>query len=416
MVSYAIILWALSSQLTVLGSIRVPGFLLWCALLYAALGTVLSMVVGRPLAPLAFARQHYEANFRFGLARLREYSEQIALMMGEKTERLILTRRLAAVVSNVYRLIAYRALFRVFTGFYGQISGYIPYMIVGPFFLRKLITLGDVMQIRLAFGAVDGSLSIFVTYYQALAEFKSVLDRLTSFDRALDASPEANALAEIRAVGAEGISFDDVSISLPSGEQLATSLDLVFASGQNVLFTGPSGSGKSTLLRVISGIWPFASGGLRVPEGARVMVLPQQPYIPIGTLLAAVSYPEAIGTYTELAARDALTDVGLGRFVDDLAIDDNWGQRLSGGEQQRLAFARVLLAAPDWLLLDEATSAMDIALERKIYELIARRLPSITLISVAHRESLADHHVRRLDMCRGSDGTFVPRDRTATAA
>ena len=415
-VSYAIILWGLSHQLTRLGSIDIPGFLFWCALIYAVAGTGLAAIVGRPLAPLAFAQQHYEANFRFALARLREYSEQIALMMGEKTEKHILSHRFASIVRNAYQLIGFRALFTLFLNFFGQISGYIPYIIAGPFFLKKLITLGDVMQIRLAFSAVDVSLSIFVNYYRSLAEFKSVLDRLTSFDEALDGSLAEIELHKSVTAGARDLRLSNVSIALPNGKPLSGGLELSFAAGQSVLLTGPSGSGKSTLLRVMSGIWPFASGDLRLPDAASMMVLPQRPYLPVGTLMAAVSYPEAEGTYTIEAARNALRDVGLAALAGDLQTDENWAIRLSGGEQQRLAIARALLAVPDWLLLDEATSAMDPVLERDIYLTIARRLPSTTVISVAHRESLAAHHARRLEMRPGNSDRFVPLDVKPAAA
>ena len=399
LVSFSIILWSLSEHLTVPGtSIHIPGFLLWCAIIYAILGTGATALIGRPLAVLAFARQHYEANFRFGLARLREYSEQIALLFGEMTEGSILVDRFASIVRNFYSIMVVKAFLSTFIQFFNQISAFIPYILLGPFYFARTATLGDLAQARYGFGSVNESLTFFVTYYSSLADFKSVLDRLTTFDTSLDAVPAPSAITRTEPVAGHDFVLSGVEIRLPDGKSLSAPLDLRLAANENVLLSGPSGSGKSTLFRAISGVWPYRNGVVEVPEGASVMVLPQKPYLPIGTLYAAVSYPRPVGTYSRPEVEAVLVDVGLQHIVEHVDLDDNWTQRLSGGEQQRLAIARAILAKPTWLLLDEATAAMDTELEGTIYKLLARRLPDTTLVSIAHRTTIETYHARHLTM------------------
>ena len=411
LVSFSIILWGLSAHLTLPGtSIQIPGFLLWCAIIYAIIGTGLTALIGRPLAVLAFARQHYEANFRFSLARLREYSEQIALLFGERTEKSILVERFVSIVRNFYSIMFVKAFLSTFIQFFSNISQFIPYILLGPFYFARTATLGDLTQASIAFGQVNSSLTFFVNYYSALADFKSVLDRLTTFDTSLDAVAPPTAV--VRASTAQQTDFvlSNVRIRLPDGRALSEPLSLSLAANENVLVTGPSGIGKSTLFRAISGVWPYRDGSVEVPENASIMVLPQKPYLPIGTLMAAISYPHEIGHYAEAPILAALEDVGLGHIAGGLHIDDNWSQRLSGGEQQRLAIARAILAAPTWLLLDEATAAMDLELERRIYETLAARLPNTTILSIAHRTSLSDHHTRKLTAETDGNGVFKLED------
>ena len=340
--------------------------MLWFAIIYAAVGTGATGLIGRPLARLAFARQHYEANFRFGLARLREYSEQIALLAGERTERAIFSGHFGSVVRNFYAVMLVKARLSIFLRFFNQINDFIPYIVMGPFYFLRTISLGDLSQASIAFGNVNSALTFFVEYYSSLADFRSVLDRLTTFDTSLSVAPPILPVAAQRA-GASKSDFllSNVSVRLPDGRPLLTRFDLRLEPKENVLLMGPSGSGKSTLFRVLSGVWPYVEGKVSPPEGAKVMMLPQKPYLPIGALLAVVSYPEPAGTYDEETIRSVLQDVGLGHLAHSLHLDDNWTQRLSGGEQQRLAVARALLAKPDWLFLDEATSSMDVALRKK---------------------------------------------------
>lgn len=416
LVSFSLVLWALSAHLTIPGTkVQIPGLLLWCAIIYAVLGTGVTAFIGRPLAVLAFARQHFEANFRFGLARLREYSEQIALLLGEATERSILVDRFASIVRNFYRIMWVKAALAAFIQFFNQISVFIPYIILGPFYFAKTATLGDLQQARIGFGSVNDSLSFFISYYSSLADFKSVLDRLSTFDASLEAVAPPQPLIRLQDRRETDFVLSDVHLRLPDGKLLSDGMNLRLAANENVLLSGPSGTGKSTLFRAISGVWPYRDGEVEVPADASIMVLPQKPYLPIGTLRAAVTYPHEVGTYDEARLTAVLDDVGLGSLTGALDIDDNWSQRLSGGEQQRLAVARAILAEPSWLLLDEATAAMDVDLERKIYGRLAERLPGTTIISISHRDTLADHHRRHLTLRPTESGKFEVEDERVAA-
>jgi putative ATP-binding cassette transporter len=411
LVSFAIVLWGLSANFTIPGTdIALPGLLFWVALIYAAVGTVITHLIGRPLVRLLFDRQRYEADFRFGLARLREYGEQVALLKGEPAEQASLGGRFRAIIVNYLAIVDRRKKLMAFTSTYGQINPIIPYLFTAPFYFLGKIQLGVMTQTAGAFARVESALTFFITYYTSLAGFKSVLDRLTSFDAAIeDAHAPARADACIaRRESADGaLALRDLSLALPDGRRIVSGADVTLRAGQSVLVTGPSGSGKSTLFRAIAGIWPYGEGAIETPKGARALLLPQKPYIPITTLHAATTYPAAPEAFDAGAVRAALIDAGLPALADRLGETDQWSQRLSGGEQQRLAIARALLAKPDWLFLDEATSAMDEAMEARIYELLAAKLPEATLVSIGHRASLARYHQRRIEMRPQPDGAFT---------
>jgi putative ATP-binding cassette transporter len=418
LVSFAIVLWSLSESFTLPGTdIKIPGFLFWVALIYAAVGTLVTHVLGRALISLYFERQHREADFRFSLARLREYTEQVALLAGEGAEQTSLGRRFDAVIANYIALIRRRMKLLAFTALFGQLSPIIPYVFAAPFYFAGAIQLGVMSQTADAFGRVADALTFFITYYTSLAGFKSVVDRLTSFDHAIERAQALDSAGPARvaaAADAAQIGLEDVGIALPDGRRIVETKALTFAGGENVLLAGPSGSGKSTLFRAISGIWPYGEGHIRIPDGARVMVVPQKPYIPIATLRAAVTYPAEPGAYSDDAIRTALTDAHLGNLVDQLDREDVWSQRLSGGEQQRIALARALLMQPDWLFLDESTSALDEKLEAELYAALAARLSKTTIISIGHRSTLGAFHRRRLEMTPDGDH-FTPRDAGAAA-
>jgi vitamin B12/bleomycin/antimicrobial peptide transport system ATP-binding/permease protein len=419
LVSFSIVLWTLSSSFTLPGTnIAFPGFLFWVALIYAAVGTLITHLIGRPLIGLFFQRQHMEADFRFSLARLREYTEQVALLDGEKAEQNILGGRFSALVANFLDVIYRRMRVWTFTQIFGQISPIIPFVFTAPFYFARKINLGTMTQTAQAFGQVASALTIFVTYYTYLAGFKSVVDRLNSFDVAID---EAQALADagparvVAPAGASAIDIDDVDVLLPDGRHIVENTHLELKGGESVVLFGPSGAGKSTLFRAISGIWPYGGGRISRPDGTSLMVLPAKPYIPIGTLRSAVTYPAVAGTYRDEDIHTALVDARLSDLVGELDREETWSQRLSSGEQQRLAIARALLMRPDWLLLDESTSALEEPLEAELYAVLARRLPKTTIVSIGHRSTLAGLHKRQLEMTAEGDH-FTLRDATKVAA
>ncbi len=360
-----------------------------------------------------------EADFRFSLARLREYSEQVALLDGERVEEASLRRRFGGIIGNWLALIHRRMRLIAFTQSYAQLSQIIPYIFTAPFYFAGTITLGVMTQTAQAFGNVQSALSFFVNYYNSLAGFKSVVDRLTSFSEAIEGAKTLGTRGPMRTAEAPGrvpVALEDLRIALPDGTHIVTTEKLALPQGESALLAGPSGSGKSTLFRAISGIWPYGEGRVRIPEGANVMVVPQKPYIPIGSLRTAVTYPAPVDTYSDEEIRKALVDVRLANLAESLDREETWSQRLSGGEQQRVALARALLTRPDWLFLDESTSALDEKLEAELYGILAARLPKTTIVSIGHRSTLATFHTRRLDMTATESGHFTPRDAPAAAA
>jgi putative ATP-binding cassette transporter len=419
LVSFSIVLWGLSENFTLPGTdILVPGFLFWVGLIYATGGTLITHVIGRPLIGLFFERQHMEADFRFGLARLREYTEQVALLNGEHVEQAALGRSFGAVIANYIALIRRRMKLLSFTQTFTQIKPIMPYLFTAPFYFAGKIQLGVMTQTAEVFGQVADSLTFFIDYYTTLAGFKSVVDRLSSFDEAIERAHGLDAAGPRHVpapTGAGKIGLEDVDIALPDGRHAVTAHDVALERGENVLLSGPSGAGKSTLFRTVAGIWPFGGGVIRIPEGARVMVVPQKPYIPIASLRVAVAYPAEPAVYGDEAIRKALEDVRLGALAGQLDREDVWSQRLSGGEQQRVALARALLMRPDWLFLDESSSALDEKMEAEMYTLLAQRLPATTIISIGHRSTLAAFHHRHLGMTPEGDH-FTVRDEARMAA
>jgi len=413
LVSFAIVLWDLSRSFALPGTdIAVPGFLFWVALIYALVGTLIAHLIGRPLMRLYFERQQVEANFRFSLARLREYTEQIALLGGEDAERHMMRRSFGALVANFLALVYRRLRVTAFTETFGQISPIIPLVLTAPFYFVGKIELGAMTQTAGAFVLVANAMTFFVNYYTYLAGFRSVVERLNSFDEAIDkAESLKNAGPQQVAVvgGAAEIALEDVDLLLPNGRRIVEAKHLVLAGGENVALSGSSGSGKSTLFRAISGIWPYGDGRILSPQGMRLMVLPTRPYFPINSLRAAVTYPAVAGTYSDEAIRRALVDAHLGDLVDELDRLDVWSQRLSTGEQQRLALARVFLRRPDWLFLDESTAAVEEKLEAELYAMLARRLPKTTIMTIGHHAAVIALHKRHLEMTR-KNNHFTLRD------
>ncbi len=403
--SFVGILWGLSGAFAfTLGGqeYSVPGFMVWMALLYCVVGSVLTHYIGRPQIKLNFLQQRYEADFRHHLVRVREYSEAIALDRGEAVERAHLDTRFASVLGNYLTLLKKQKNLVWFTSFFGQAAVVFPFVIAAPRFFSGAIQLGQLMQIASAFGRVQDALSWFVDNYSTLAAWRATTDRLTTFDAHMTAHMSAAQASPNVLQGrdkAELLHTEDLSLRLPQGQLLLEGLNLAVQPGDSVLLQGPSGSGKSTLFRALAGIWPFASGRSHVPADA--MFIPQRPYFPDGSLRDALAYPEPSANYSDIQLKQALTDALLPHLTERLDSSDAWGQKLSGGEQQRLAIARVLLKKPRWLLADEATSALDEAAEKKLYEkLLALTRPDAQgvaggLVSIAHRPAVAAFHDRR---------------------
>jgi putative ATP-binding cassette transporter len=412
LVSFSIILWTIPADFTMPGTdIIVPGLPFWVALVFSLVGTWLTHLIGRPLVQLDFSQERYEADFRFALARLREYSEQVALLRGENAERRILGSRFGAIVSNFYAIVSRTLKLLTFTTTYFQANVVIPYIIIAPYFFLGKITLGQMTQTAGAFGRVESALTFFIARYQALASYKAVVERLTTFRSAID---EARALGtkppriERTEHSGRDLALRELALCLPDGREIVGVDQLTLEAGTTTLVSGPSGSGKSTLFRAISGAWPFGRGAIDRPADARIMLLPQRPYVPSGTLKTAVAYPSVADAYSDKAVRDALKLAGLALLAGEIDSEDNWPQRLSGGEQQRLSIARALLDKPDWLFLDEATSALDEKLEVEIYRMLSEVLPNTTIVSIGHRSTLIPLHRRHIKMEPGQGGAFNP--------
>ena len=423
-VSFVVILWTLSATapLHLFGKTwSIPGYLVWAALLYATIGTAIAHLVGRPLIRLNFMQQRYEADFRFNLVRVRENSEQIALLEGEAVEQDRSMDRFAALMNNFFGIMSRTKRLMYFREGYGQVADVFPYVVASPAYFAGVIQLGGLTQTASAFGRVQGALSYFVNAYTLFAEWRAVVERLSGFDasiataRALEGTA-SSLKVERRKDGAE-VDITNLEVRLPSGQPLVAAKEIALIAGDRVLVNGPSGAGKSTLFRAIGGIWPFGTGSVSVPAGARVMILPQRPYLPIGSFAAAVAYPAPPDRFEIAAIRSVLVAVGLPAFADRLSEEAHWNRMLSLGEQQRIALARAILHAPDFLFLDEATASLDEPVEAALYKLLYERLPRTTVVSIGHRSTLAAFHRRHL-VLEPEGGLFQVHERgfeTATS-
>lgn len=398
LVSFVGILWAVSGPIDIpLGSstLHVPGYMVWAALVYAIVGSVLSHLIGRPLIGLNFREERFEADFRFSLVRLRENAEGVALYKGEASERQSLLEKFERIRANWWLLMRYTKRLTGFTVGYAQAAIIFPFVVAAPRYFSGAITLGGLMQISSAFGQVQGALSWFVDSYTQIANWKASVDRLLTFHEALEqVGAEATSGNGIQVEpGTEAnIRAEGLDLALPDGRALLDRFDLSLTPGDRVLFSGPSGAGKSTLFRAFAAIWPFGRGRIQVPWDARVLFLPQKPYLPIATLREAVSYPAGAGRFTDEEIRDALGACRLEALTERLDEHQNWALQLSLGEQQRLAVARALLHRPDWLFLDEATASLDEATEASVYRVLHERLPATAIVSIGHRPTLIAYH------------------------
>ena len=410
LVSFVVILWNLSAATPLMigsKSFEVPGYLVWAALIYAIIGTWVTHLVGRPLVKLNFDQQRYEADFRFSLVRLRENAEQVTLLSGEEAEEGRLRDRFANVVRNWYGIMHRTKRLTFLTAGYNQVAIIFPFLVVSPVYFFGAMTLGGLMQVASAFGQVQSSLSFFVTAYTNIADWKAVLDRLAGFEASIDWARGLDQTAprvELISDGGDALHVEDLAVSVPSGQEIVRVKDLSIELGERVLVTGPSGSGKTSLFRALGGVWPFGEGSIRIPKGADLLVLPQRPYLPLGTLRGALAYPGPENSFTPKEIDEVIDAVGLSDLRDELDVTAYWADKLSGGEQQRLSIARALLQKPDWLFLDEATSALDEPAESELYRLLLTRLPNAAIVSIGHRSSLIQFHDRFFELSPEASG------------
>jgi putative ATP-binding cassette transporter len=408
--SFVVILWGLSSDspLHIFGrEFAIPGYLVWGALVYAIFGTALTQWIGSPLVNLDFRQQRFEADFRFNLVRVRENSEQIALLQGESAERQRLSERFGRVVDNWYAIMTRTKRLTALTASYSQAAVVFPYILVAPAYFADKIQLGGMMQTASAFSSVQQALSFFVSTYRTLAEWRAVVARLDGFEMAISSAAalatKADSIDVVSSTGSDQIDLQQLLVRLPNGKPLVSADGFSIRSHERTLVTGPSGAGKSTLFRAIAGIWPFGSGAIAVPAKATLMMLPQRPYFPVGSLKAAIVYPAEASAFSSERVSDALISVGLPQLASQLEEEAHWNRMLSLGEQQRLGLVRALLHAPQYLFLDEATASLDEASEAALYRLLQEKLPATTIVSIGHRSTLVAFHQRNVVLTRDGD-------------
>ena len=398
LVSFSIILWGVSGSIEVFG-ITLPGYMFWCALLYAAVGSWLAHLIGRRLIGLSNKQQRYEADLRFSMVRVRENAESIALYNGEANEHERLSARFGKVWHNFWTQMKVTKRLTFFTSGYSQIAIIFPFIVAAPRYFAGKIELGELMQINSAFGNVQDNFSWFIDAYVTLATWRATCDRLLSFRQAMTDNEQRSPAIDVQTHG-EALNVDGLSLALADGRSLLQKASLNVAPGDRLMLSGRSGSGKSTLLRAMGGLWPQGGGSIRLPQG-RSLFLPQKPYLPIGTLRDALSYPQTGDTYPPERYEEVLRTCRLEHLIPKLDEINHWQRVLSGGEQQRLAFARALLYRPQWLYLDEATSAMDEEDEALLYQALIDQLPGLSIVSVGHRSSLARFHPRHVRIGSG---------------
>ena len=393
LVSFSIILWGVSGSIEVFG-ITIPGYMFWCALLYAAVGSWLTHLIGRRLIGLNNQQQRFEADLRFSMVRVRENAESIALYNGEPNENQRLSARFGKVWHNFWDIMKVSKRLTFFTAGYSQIAIIFPFIVAAPRYFTGKIQLGELMQINSAFGNVQENFSWFINAYSELASWRATSDRLLSFHQAMSENEQRSPAIDVRPEG-ERLMMQGLGMDLADGRHLLTGADMTVEPGQRLMLSGRSGSGKSTLLRAMGHLWPAGHGNIRLPA-ARYLFLPQKPYLPIGTLKDVLSYPQDDSVYPAQRYVQVLDTCRLPHLVARLDEANHWQRMLSPGEQQRLAFARALLFAPQWLYMDEATSAMDEEDEATLYQALIDELPGLSIVSVGHRSSLKRFHGRHV--------------------
>jgi putative ATP-binding cassette transporter len=405
LLSFAYILWGISltTPLPLFGAdLSFPGYLIVAAVTFAACGTLIAHSIGWRLIPLNFNQQRFESDFRFAIVRTADHSEQVALMRGEEVERAELCQRFANLVRNWTALVACQTRLVAFTAGYGHLTTLVPILIVSPAYLSGAITLGTLMQSALAFQRVEAGFAFCIGAYSKIAEWKAIMDRLRQMELAM-AAVDAQEFARDGTIAVETgprreLAVADLVIRQPSGATIARMPPLSAHPGERILITGPSGAGKSSLFRAVAGLWPLGEGSVTLPAGADVLVLPQRPYFPLGTLRQAIAYPVPADRVSDGELHDALALVGLEDLAPRLDEEADWGVVLSGGEQQRIAFARALIRRPAVLLFDEPVSTLGDEAGRELYRMLLARLPHTIVLSIDRREVLRDFHSRSIEM------------------
>ena len=413
--SFSYILWGLSATTPIPGffDLKIPGWLIWAALMYAGIGTLIAHLIGWRLIPLNFNQQRYESDFRFAIVRAADHSEPIALMKGEPVEREDLKHRFANLVGNWTRLVATQTRLVGFIGGYAQASTVVPVLMVSPAYLIGAIPLGSLMQAALAFPKVEGAFAFCISSYGKIAEWKAMVDRLWQFEeamRAVDASrAHTTGTIAVAHQPQDNVDVSGISVRLPDGSVIAGMPSLSLRPGDRVMITGPSGSGKSTLFRALTGLWPAGTGRVVFPVDGDVLVMPQRPYFPLGTLRTAITYPRPDEELTDSGIVAALEDVGLPHLASRLDEEADWSVLLSGGEQQRVGIARALLRKPTVLLFDEPVATLGDASGRDLYRMLLGRLPDAVVMTIDRREVLREFHPKVVELDAATSGLPHPR-------
>lgn len=395
--SFAAILWNLSGGLTVFG-FELPRAMFWIVLVYVLIATVVAFWLGRPLIWLSFNNEKLNAAFRYALVRLRDAAEAVGFYRGERVERAQLWRRFTLIIDNYRRFVRRTIIFKGWNWSVTQAIVPLPWVVQAPRLFAGKIDFGDVTQTATAFGNINDSLSFFRNNYDAFAAFRAAIIRLHGL---VDANARGRDLPAVLVKPSEDVPVElaRVEVRTPEGDQLIDSLDVRLDDGEALVITGRSGAGKTTLLRSLAELWPFASGTLCRPAGDNAtMFLSQLPYVPLGALRVVVCYPSAPDDIPDDRLRDTLTKVALAPLCDRLDEERDWAKVLSPGEQQRIAFARILLTRPKAVFLDEATSALDEGLEFALYEVLRRELPECVVVSVSHRPAVEQFHTQHLEL------------------
>lgn len=402
LVAFVVILWQLSGALDIpVGDtvLSVPGYMVFVTLIYSVVGTWLAHKVGRSLIGLNYDQQRYEADFRFSMVRVRENSESIAFYGGEGPEMQNFQERFGMVIRNFWALMKRTKLLNFYVNGYAQLAVIVPILMSAPKYFSGDMQLGGFIQTLSAFGRVQDALSYFVEAYDTIAQYVAVIRRLGGFTGHMEAAENMQASFGFDSRDdINGLVLQDVQVELPDGRRLFEGLSLAVPAGKYLLVSGNSGCGKSTLLRALAGIWPYGCGNVSLPSGWRSMFLPQRPYLPLGSLRRAIYYPQPVPENESADLRELLERFGIGRLAERLDEVDDWSRILSLGEQQRLAFIRILLFRPDIVFLDESTSAMDEQREAEAYDILKELLPEMAVISVGHRSTLFKKHDKRLQL------------------